>query len=154
METVLTRLDYTCQITVPASDTTVFEALTTKIPDWWTQHFEGAAAQCNDIFKVHFGNTRKTMQVVEIIPNRKLVWQCLEAYIAMESLQNKREWEGTTMIWEIQLSGDATVLTMTHIGLNTAFECYTVCEEGWDFFIKESLHPLLTLQKGNPHTKS
>lgn len=154
MEAIITKQDYTCQIIVPQTEATVFEVLTKSIPDWWTQNFEGAAALVNDIFKIRFGNTHKTMQIEAIIPNKKVVWRCLQAYIDMKSLNNKSEWEGTQMVWEIAPNGDSTSLLLTHHGLNRDFECYDVCEKGWDYYIKESLYPLLTSGTGMPETKA
>lgn len=92
------------------------------------------------------------MLVDEIIPNKKLVWQCIDSYIDIQEFNNKSEWKGTKIAWEIIPEKTTITLSLTHIGLTLDFECYTECEKGWTFFLTESLYNLLTVNKGLPYT--
>lgn len=146
-----TAMDYTASITVKASAMEVFKALTTAIPLWWTSATEGASLHQGDQFTVRFGNTFKVFKVEQSEPAKRVVWNCVDAYIDMPELKERREWIGTEMIWEISNNGNETVLLFVHRGLTSEFECYDICEEGWDFFIKESLLQFFTTGKGLPH---
>ncbi len=103
--------DYQKSITINKSAHEVYRAITEHISDWWTNDLTGSAARPGDSFNIAFGNTRKTMEIVEIIPDKKVVWTCVKAYIDMASLTNKAEWVGTTLIWEIGYVGQSTVLS-------------------------------------------
>lgn len=142
--------DYQNHIMVNVSAAAVFDSLVRRIPEWWTAGFEGSAQQRQDVFTIRFGNTVKTLEVEEMMPNKKIVWKVLEAFIDAPELGNKSEWVGTRIIWDIIPQPNWTVLSLTHQGFTKDFECYTICEEGWKFYLKESLYGLLTLNKGVP----
>ena len=141
--------DYTKSFTVSKPASEVYAAITEHIADWWTNDLSGAAAHAGDSFNIAFDETRKTMQIVEAIQDKKVVWKCNKAYIDMATLKNKAEWEGTTMIWTLAEVENGTTLSLLHEGLNQSFECYQVCEEGWDMFLN-SLEVYLTTGKGKP----
>lgn len=144
--------DYQKSIIVNISPAEVFTAITQHIPDWWSDDFTGAAAQKGDQYHIAFGGTKKTFELVEAIPNQKVIWLCLKAYIAMDNLAKKDEWVGTRLIWNISPGDDGTTLTFLHKGLNKSFECYVVCEPAWDYFL-ESIKAFLTTGKGTPYHK-
>ena len=68
-------------------------------------------------------------------------------------LKDKKEWQGTTMSWEISAEKNGTQINFTHIGLVPGIECYNGCEKAWDFYVKQSLFQLLTEGKGIPELK-
>ena len=116
---------------------------------WWTEDFEGTAEKPGDMFTVRFGNIYKVFKVTEVVPGKKLVWEVIDSHLPFVS--NLTEWTGTSLEWEITTKGNSTQVSMTHVGLSPEVECYTQCEKGWDYFLKESLYKLLTEQKGLPH---
>ena len=71
----------------------------------------------------------------------------------MASLKNKAEWVDTKLIWTLSAADQNTTLTFLHEGLNQSFECYNVCEAGWDQFLA-SLEAYLTTGKGRPYLKA
>jgi len=152
METAILIRDYACNITVSATPKEMFETLTCRIQDWWTETVEGASKKINDIFTLRFGNTYKTFRVADLVANDAVVWLCIDSYIGHPALQNKKEWTGTKIVWEISAERHANRLTMTHIGLNPETECYDICEKGWESFLNESLYKLLNTGKGFPFT--
>src|SRR6478735_6854316 len=145
--------DYHKTITVNEPVEIVYGALTEHIADWWTTDVSGTSTHIGDVFKIAFGETRKTMEVTEASPNERIVWKCVKAYIDVPSLKNKAEWEGTRMIWTLTATHFGTNLNFLHEGLNPGVECYGVCEEGWDFFLA-SLKAFLATGTGSPYMKT
>ncbi|HET6996651.1 MAG TPA: SRPBCC domain-containing protein, partial [Chitinophagaceae bacterium] len=137
-------------IIVPSSPGKLFDSLTKKINEWWSEDFEGNAGNFDEVFTVRFGETFKRFKIEDIVPDRKITWYCLDAYINSSKLANKSEWRGTRVIWEISQEDDNTVLSFTHRGLTPALECYETCESGWNEFL-ESLRKYMTTGKGVPY---
>ncbi len=144
--------DYQKSITVNNAASEIYAAITQHIPDWWSDDFSGASSQKGDRYDIAFGETRKTFEITDVIPNKQVVWLCLKAHIDMKALTRKDEWVGTRLIWTITSDGQGTTLTLLHEGLNKSFECYDVCESGWDYFIG-SLEAFLITRKGTPYHK-
>lgn len=144
--------DYQKIITVNKPPSEVYAAITEHIQDWWSNDLTGAAASTGDQFNIAFNKTRKTFSIVEAMPNEQIIWECVKAYIDMSSLKNKAEWEGTRLIWTLSTNGQGTTLTFLHEGLDQSFECYSVCEAGWDTFLA-SLHTYLSTGIGKPFLK-
>ncbi|WP_159471652.1 SRPBCC domain-containing protein [Dyadobacter sp. 3J3] len=144
--------DYQKSIIVQKPVSEVFAAITEHISDWWTNDLTGSASHIGDRFMIAFGMTKKTMEISEVRPNEKVVWTCIEAYIDMASLENKSEWVGTELIWKLSTDQQTTILTFLHKGLNQNFQCYDVCEIGWNTFLA-SLETFLKTGQGNPHLK-
>lgn len=133
-----------------AADITPAEAFDSinHVNEWWAKNFEGHSQKLNDVFTVRFGETFVTFKISEVIRNKKIVWQVMDCNLHW--LQNKTEWNGTSIMFEISPMGDSTQVTMTHIGLVPGIECFEQCERGWNHFIKESLFKLLTEHEGVP----
>jgi len=86
-------------IIVAKSANEVYDALTNSITKWWTEMFEGTANQSGQSFTIRFGPAVfKTMQVEELIPNKKIVWLVTDALIDIPELKNKTEWMGTKIV--------------------------------------------------------
>jgi len=144
--------NYQKSITVTKPADEVYAAITRHIADWWSDDLTGETAHAGDQYDIAFGKTKKTFSIIEAVPNSRVVWQCDKAYIDMASLTNKAEWVGTKLIWTISADSQATTLNFSHEGLNQSFECYNVCEAGWDYFI-DSLYAFLTTGSGTPYHK-
>ena len=149
---VYIKTGYQSSIVVHTSAAAIFTSLTTKIHEWWTESIEGSAKNSNDWFTVRFGNTFKAFEVEEIIPDKKIIWKCIDARIDMPSLENKSEWTGTKIVWEMYPENGSTKLEMIHYGLTPSFECYEICENGWLQFL-DSLKNFLSTGKGMPYRK-
>lgn len=144
--------DYQKSITVSNTPAEVYQAITRHITDWWSDDLSGASAEKGDIYDIAFGNTKKTFEIAEAIPNQQVDWLCLKAYIDMDELEKKDEWVGTRIIWTITAEGNDTKLTMLHLGLNKSVACYDVCEPAWDYFMA-SIQAYLTTGVGTPYRK-
>jgi len=144
--------DYQKSITINKPVYEVYAAITEQIANWWSDDLTGTTIHTGDEYAIAFGKTKKTFSIIEAIPYERVVWQCDKAYIDMDSLKNKAEWMGTKLIWTLSATSQDTTLNFLHQGLNKNFECYNVCEAGWDYFIS-SLHTFLTTGNGTPHRK-
>jgi len=128
----------------------IYEALTSSIPKWWTEMFEGISNDEGQSFTIRFGaNVFKTMKVEELIPNTKVVWYVTDSLIGIPELKNKTEWINTKIIWEISTLEDRPELQLTHFGLTPQIECYSICEVGWQNFT-DSLTSFIETGIGKP----
>ena len=139
--------NYEATISVRTNPEDAIKAIN-DISAWWAIDTIGCSAKAGDTFTVRFGKTFSTIKIAEWLPGRKIVWEVLECN--MDLLADKKEWQGTKIVWDITVQGDKTQITMTHVGLTPVKECYNDCKNGWNFFIRESLSGLLTRQKGLP----
>lgn len=143
--------NYNSQVEIKASAENVYAALTQEIPLWWTEMFEGAADREQSVFTVRFGiSVYKTMQITELQPNVKVVWDVKDSLIQIPELRNQTEWIGTTIVWEIRPVGEDSILQLTHVGLQPSVECYEICAAGWQQFTA-SLKSYLETGKGTPY---
>ncbi len=143
--------DYKKSIIINCNAEKCFDALTSKINLWWTERFEGDAEKLDSIFTVRFDNTFKTMKVIETIENKKIIWECIDSYLDLDTLINKSEWTGTKIEWNIKPSDSKINLQITHFGLNNNISCYDACEQGWEHFLTNSLVPFLETGIGSPY---
>jgi len=139
--------DYHSSITAHITPKEAFDKIA-RVSEWWTSIVEGKARHLNDVFTVRLGGTFETFKVVEIVPNKRIVWEVVDSYHGW--LENTREWIGTKIVWEISPQKDTTQIDITHVGLTPHLECYTDCKRGWDGYIKKSLFTFLTEGKGKP----
>ena len=144
--------DYQQTIAINTPVKEVYTAITQHIAHWWSNDLSGAAAKPGDRFHIAFNKTNKTFEIAEAIPNERIVWKCVQAHIDMASLTNKSEWVGTHLIWTMSPADTGSILTFLHEGLNQSFECYTVCESGWNTYLA-SLLDYLNTGKGRPFRK-
>jgi hypothetical protein len=121
-----------------------------NVTNWWAIDTTGNSDKTGDIFTVHFGKTFSTIKIAAIIPGSKIVWEVLDCNL--ELLANKKEWQGTTIFWDIMVEDKGTRITMTHVGLVPEKECYNDCKNGWNFYVKKSLYGLLAASEGSPNS--
>lgn len=152
LEDAVNSKNFTLDFTVDQSPEEVFNAINT-IPAWWSEDYKGSSQKLNDEFEVWFFKDLhySKQKLTEVIPNKKIVWQVTDS--KLNFLKDKEEWTGTTIIFDISKEGGKTKVSLTHIGLVPEVECYKDCQKGWNFYILESLLPLITTGKGKPTPK-
>ncbi len=138
--------DFTTTILVDESPEAVFNAIN-NVSGWWQGEIEGSSTKLNDEFiyrmeDIHFSK----QQLVEIIPNKKVVWLITESLLNFT--KDKSEWTDTTISFEITEQGNKTELRFTHVGLNPEIECYDACSNAWGQLVQQSLFSLITTGKG------
>ena len=145
--------NYQHSFTVAATPAAVFAAVGTieGLRAWWTRDCEGSTAVGGSIH-FRFGATYKDMRVERAEPGREVRWLCTRAHIDMDAFTRKDEWVGTEMVFRISDDGAGRArLDFEHIGLVPSFECFIVCQRGWQQFMG-SLQQYLDTGTGQPYS--
>ncbi|MDR8391653.1 SRPBCC domain-containing protein [Aliifodinibius sp. S!AR15-10] len=128
----------------------VFNAIN-NVRGWWSENIEGETDKPG-IFYYHYQDIHRcTFKITELIPGKKVAWHVLQNYFSF--VEEKTEWTGTDIIFEITRQGDKTEITFTHVGLVPEYECHAVCTDAWNTYINHSLFNLITKGKGDPTLK-
>ncbi|HXS35911.1 MAG TPA: SRPBCC domain-containing protein, partial [Flavipsychrobacter sp.] len=87
-------------------------------------------------------------KLVEVVPNKKVVWLITDSQLNFT--EDKSEWTGTKISFDISEKDNKTQVRFTHNGLVPHFECYNGCSNAWTDYINNSLRNLITTGKGYP----
>jgi len=160
----MTTSDFTATILVDRTPHEVFNAIN-NVRGWWSEEIEGPTDRLDEVFNYHFEDIHRCqIKLIEIIPDKKVVWQVLDNYFkpgifgdsahpkTLNSGFDKAEWVDTTIEFEISEKGDKIQMRFTHLGLIPGYECFDVCSNGWGHYIRESLRGLITTGKGQPNS--
>ena len=143
---VKSQMDFSTIILVNQTPEEVFNAIN-NVRGWWQGEIEGSTENLNDEFTYRMKEFHYSKQkIVEIIPNKKVVWLVTESKLSF--IDNKSEWKGTKIVFEISEINNKTQVRFTHQGLVPEIECYGACSNGWSRLIRESLFSLITTGKG------
>ena len=84
-------------------------------------------------------------------PAKKVVWLVLDSYLSF--VEDKTEWNGTKVVFEIAKKGNKTEVLFTHVGLAHQVECFKACSDAWGFYVTGSLRNLIATGTGEPNKK-
>ena len=145
----MTHRNFTTAFSVDQSAREVFDAIN-DVRGWWSGDIEGRTDALGAEFTYRYKDLhRSTQKITEWVPGKRVVWRIVDSELAF--VENKTEWNGTEVVFEIERKGDKTELRFTHVGLVPAFECYGDCSDAWGSYIKDSLRRLITTGKGQPN---
>ncbi len=138
--------DLRLSFTVEKSPLEVYDAILRE-PDWWIGENTGEYDRVGALFTYTYKDFHRTVQRVKtLVPGKLVEWEVLESSIHF--VEDKEEWKGTTIRFEI-LEGDGkATVRFTHIGLTPKIACYTNCSAGWEFYILESLQTFIKTGTG------
>lgn len=139
--------DYSSSITANISAVEATNRIS-RVADWWSVKATGPSSKTGDAFNINWGDTWLDISVAELVPGKKVIWFVTDCNLGF--IEDKKEWKGTRIVFDISSNGAETTVTMTHVGLRPSVECYGVCETGWNFYILESLQNLLKDNRGFP----
>jgi hypothetical protein len=123
-----------------------------NVRGWWSGNIEGSTYKLGDEFTYRYDDIHYSKQkITEFIPGKKVVWHVLDGYLNFT--QDKTEWKGTDIIFDISKKDDKTEVRFTHVGLVPESECYDACSNAWGSYINGSLRSLITSGKGHPNPK-
>lgn len=147
----MTVQSYTTTFTVDQTPKEAFDAIT-NVRGWWSGQIDGRTDQLGEEFTYRYEDVHYSKQrITEFVPDEKVVWLVLDAYLSF--VEDKTEWNGTKVIFEVAEKGDRTEIRFTHQGLIPEYECYDSCSNAWGFYINSSLQDLITTGKGDPNPK-
>jgi hypothetical protein len=137
--------DFTTTILVDQSSKQVFDAINNP-QNWWSGEIEGKSTSLGDEFTYRYKDFHMSRQrIVEFIPEKKVEWLVTESMI--NYVEDKEEWTGTRIVFEISLQGNKTQLRFTHKGLHLKVACFDSCSTAWTKLMQLSLFNLITTGK-------
>lgn len=116
-----------------------YEALATRdgLAGWWATNTQGES-QVGGVIQFRFGAGGFDMQVLELEPGRRVLWQVVDG---------PPEWVGTRVSWDLKQEGDYTIVLMKHTGWKEPVEFMHHCSTKWAIFLM-SLKSLVETGKG------
>ncbi len=143
--------NFSASFTVDKTPQQAFDAIK-DISAWWSQEIVGSTDKVGDEFDYRYKDVHRCkMRLVESALGKKVVWLVLDN--DFNFIQDKTEWKGTKISFDIARKGDKTEVHFTHVGLVPDYECYEVCTDAWSTYIKGSLRSLIATGKGQPNPK-
>jgi len=143
--------NYSISFTTNHSAEEVFAAIN-NVRGWWSEEIKGPTDKLGAQFTYHHENVHRCkMKITEFVPGEKVVWLVLDNYFNFT--EDKTEWTGTKIIFEVSNKDAKTQLRFTHEGLVPEYECFKVCSNAWGSYINGSLQSLITTGKGRPNPK-
>jgi hypothetical protein len=114
---------------------------------WWSGAFEGHSGEVGAEFTYRYADLHYSRQrVTELVAGRRVAWQVVDA--ELNFVNDRTEWTGTTITFDIARVGAETEITFTHIGLKPEVECYDSCSDAWTSLIQGSLKQLIETGTG------
>ena len=143
--------NYSISFTTNHSAEEVFAAIN-NVRGWWSEEIKGPTDKLGAQFTYHHENVHRCkMKITEFVPGEKVVWLVLDNYFNFT--EDKTEWTGTKIIFEVSNKDAKTQLRFTHEGLVPEYECFKVCSNAWGSYINGSLQSLITTGQGRPNPK-
>jgi hypothetical protein len=147
----MSNQNYSATISVDQPAKEALDAIL-NVRGWWSEEIEGNTAKASDEFKYHYQNVHScTMKLVELVPEKRVAWLVTDNYFNFT--EDKTEWRGTKVVFDIAKKAGNTEIHFTHEGLVPAYECYNVCSDAWRSYIRGSLKSLIATGKGTPNPK-
>lgn len=140
--------DYTSTITVNASPRQAYDAIN-DVAGWWGR-ITGTTTSVGDEFVyVVPGLHYSGFHVTELEPGARIAWLVTGSYL--DFIEEKQEWNGTTVEFDIRATEDGSTIVFTHRGLVPSVECYGVCTDAWGMFVRSSLKSFIETGTGMPY---
>lgn len=133
--------DYSASFTTPRDPEAVYATLV-AVRDWWAGDISGSAEAVGDTFIYRFEPHHVSRQrVAELAPGRRVVWDVTDS--AINFVDDKQEWRGTRIVFEIAGIEGGSRVTLTHHGLTRQKACFDACSQGWEHFFGKGLRDAL-----------
>jgi hypothetical protein len=137
----MTTRDFTTTFSVDQTPQEVFDAIN-DVRGWWAGDIAGSADRLGAEFTYRYKTLHVSKQrVTEFVPGKKVTWLVLES--SLNFVEDKDEWDGTTIVFDIRKRGGKTDITFTHAGLRSDQQCYRDCSTAWTSLINGSLRRLI-----------
>jgi hypothetical protein len=151
MGSIMKDQNFSTNFTVDKTPDEAFNAIK-NIRGWWSEEIEGATDTVGDVFEYHYKDLHRcTMEMTEAVPGKRVAWRVTDNHFSFT--EDKTEWKGTQIVFDIARKGDKTEVRFTHLGLVPEYECFEVCSSSWGSYIDGSLKNLIATGKGRPNRK-
>jgi len=141
--------DFSITISVDQAPTEAFEAIINP-RGWWSQDIEGSTDAVGEEFTYHYQDAHLCkIRVTELVPGERVAWLVVNNHFNFT--QDKSEWKDTEIRFDIAARGSKTEIRFTHRGLVPDYECYDICSNSWDFYLRTSLRALIRSGQGLPN---
>jgi hypothetical protein len=142
--------DFTTTFSVEQEPGQVFGAIN-NVRAWWSGNVEGRTDELGAEFTYEVPGIHYTkLRITELAPDRSVAWLVLDSNLSFT--EDKEEWTGTTIRFDIVADGGPTQVRFTHQGLVPVVECFEVCSTAWGQYINGSLRDLITAGAGAPNS--
>jgi len=147
----MTARNLTHTMTLDQTPEEAFAAIN-NVRGWWSGEIEGSTGKLGDEFTYRYKDIHYSKQrITESLPGKKVVWLVLDSYLNF--VEDKTEWNGTRVTFEIARKNGQTEIVFTHVGLTSADQCFDGCNSAWGSYINGSLRNLIATGKGQPNPK-
>jgi uncharacterized protein YndB with AHSA1/START domain len=116
---------------------------------WWTTGGDVVTGSGQDIRLNWSGQDHVVFRVDVADRPTAMRWTCIAQHD--RNLPRPDEWVDTTLVFNLSAHGQGTGLEFEHRGLTSTLECYGVCRDGWDHFLRRSLRQLVEAGRGLPY---
>lgn len=132
---VLSRVlgpDYARRVPFRAAPERVFDAIAAikGLQGWWTTLVSGSDGLGGELRFEFEGLEEHIIMRVDYVKRPSTVrWTCVE-HTELD------DWSGTQVAFDIAPRGaEGCELSFRHVGLRPSFDCYEMCEDGWEHFL-------------------
>ncbi|KHK99136.1 hypothetical protein LK09_03740 [Microbacterium mangrovi] len=139
---------YTATIEVAADAKRAFDAIN-DVSGWWGRITGSTAAVGDEFVYIVPGLHYSGFRVVDRVPESTIAWQVTGSFV--DFADDKSEWTGTTVRFDIEETPGGARVVFTHEGLAPEIECYDVCSSAWRMFIVGSLKSFIETGRGAPY---
>ena len=141
----------TTTFTVDQTPEEAFAAIK-NVRGWWSVEIDGRTEELGDEWTYRYQDIHYSKQrITELNPGKKVVWLVLDSYLSF--VEDKTEWNGTKVAFEIAKKKGRTEIVFTHVGLTSDEQCFDGCNNAWRSYINGSLRNLIATGKGQPNLK-
>jgi hypothetical protein len=143
--------NFTVAIRVDRSPQEVYDAVN-DVRSWWSGEIDGPTDRLGGVWTYRYQDLhRSTQKVTTLEPGKKVVWHVEDADLSF--VKDRKEWNGTDIVFDIAKKGGQTELRFTHVGLRPTIQCYGDCSGAWTYYIQDSLQKRIVNGKGSPNPK-
>lgn len=139
---------FTTTITVNASAQDAFDAIN-DVSGWWGRTTGSTTAVGGEFVYVVPGLHYSGFRVTELVPGRRVAWLVTGSHL--DFVDDKQEWNGTTVRFDILEGDGGTRVVFTHDGLTADDDCYDICTNAWGMFVNGSLKARIETGEGAPY---
>jgi len=143
--------NFSSTFTVDQTPAEAFAAIN-NVRGWWSGEIDGRTDKLGEEFAYRYKDVHYSKQkITEFIPGKKVAWLVLDSSLSF--IEDKSEWNGTKVTFEIAKKAGKTEVHFTHVGLLPEHQCYGACSSAWSSIINGSLRSLIASGKGQPFEK-